>query len=44
MKHWFRYRKIKRKTLKIAPRFMDVSHLENLNDEDKIKKQQLFGE
>lgn len=30
--------KLKEKTLKIAPRFMDVSHLENLNDEDKIKK------
>jgi phosphopantetheinyl transferase len=30
--------KLKEKTLKIAPRFMDISHLENLNDEDKIKK------
>lgn len=30
--------KLKEKTLKIAPRFMDVSHLENLSNEDKIKK------
>lgn len=30
--------KLKEKTLKIAPRFMDVSHLENLNNEDKVKK------
>ena len=29
---------LKEKTLKIAPRFMDVSHLENLNEEEKIKK------
>lgn len=28
----------KEKTLKIAPRFMDVSHLENLSQEEKIKK------
>ena len=28
----------KEKTLKIAPRFMDVSHLENLSEEEKIKK------
>ena len=27
----------KEKTLKIAPRFMDVSHLENLSEEEKIK-------
>lgn len=30
--------KSKEKTLKIAPRFMDVSHLENLSEEDKIAK------
>lgn len=30
--------KRKEKTLKIAPRFMDVSHLENLSEEDKIAK------
>lgn len=30
--------KIKVKVLKIAPRFMDVSHLENLSLEDKLKK------
>jgi phosphopantetheinyl transferase len=30
--------KIKEKTLKIAPRFMDVSHLQNLSDEEKTKK------
>ena len=30
--------KLKEKTLKIAPRFMDVSHLENLSEEDRIKK------
>lgn len=29
---------LKEKTLKIAPRFMDISHLENLSTEDKIKK------
>lgn len=29
---------IKEKTLKIAPRFMDISHLENLSTEEKIKK------
>ena len=29
---------IKEKTLKIAPRFMDISHLENLSHEEKIKK------
>jgi len=29
---------LKEKTLKIAPRFMDVSHLEGLNEEEKIKK------
>ena len=29
---------IKDKTLRIAPRFMDVSHLENLSNEEKIKK------
>ena len=29
---------IKEKALKIAPRFMDVSHLENLSEEEKIKK------
>ncbi len=29
---------LKNKTLKIASRFMDVSHLEGLNDEEKIKK------
>lgn len=30
--------KHKEKTLKIAPRFMDISHLENLSEEDKITK------
>ena len=30
--------KRKEKTLKIAPRFMDVSHLEHLSEEDKIAK------
>jgi len=30
--------KRKEKTLKIAPRFMDVSHLENLTESDKIAK------
>jgi phosphopantetheinyl transferase len=30
--------KLKEKTLKIAPRFMDISHLDNLSNEDKIKK------
>lgn len=29
---------LKEKTLKIAPRFMDISHLENLSTEEKIKK------
>jgi len=29
---------LKDKTLRIAPRFMDVSHLENLSEEEKIKK------
>lgn len=29
---------LKEKTLKIAPRFMEVSHLENLSAEEKIKK------
>ena len=29
---------LKDKTLKIAPRFMDVSHLENLSPEDKLIK------
>ncbi|MBY0485613.1 MAG: 4'-phosphopantetheinyl transferase superfamily protein [Flavobacteriaceae bacterium] len=29
---------IKEKTLKIASRFMDVSHLENLSEQEKIKK------
>ena len=29
---------IKEKALKLAPRFMDVSHLENLSHEDQIKK------
>jgi phosphopantetheinyl transferase len=29
---------LKDKILKIAPRFMDVSHLENLSTEEKIKK------
>ncbi len=29
---------LKDKTLKIAPRFMDVSHLEGLSDDEKIKK------
>lgn len=29
---------IKEKTLKIASRFMDISHLENLSEEEKIKK------
>ena len=30
--------KRKEKTLKIAPRFMDISHLENLSESDKIAK------
>lgn len=30
--------KRKEKTLKIAPRFMDISHLENLSETDKIAK------
>lgn len=30
--------KRKEKTLKIAPRFMDISHLENLSEEDKTAK------
>ncbi len=30
--------KHKEKTLKIAPRFMDISHLENLSESDKIAK------
>lgn len=30
--------KRKEKTLKIAPRFMDITHLENLSEEDKIAK------
>ncbi len=29
---------LKEKTLKIAPRFMDVTHLDGLHSEDKIKK------
>jgi phosphopantetheinyl transferase len=29
---------LKEKTLKIAPRFMDISHLENLSDDEKLKK------
>jgi len=29
---------LKEKTLKIASRFMDVSHLENLSEQEKIKK------
>jgi phosphopantetheinyl transferase len=29
---------LKEKTLKIAPRFMDVTHLENLSHEEQIKK------
>ena len=29
---------IKEKTLRIAPRFMDITHLENLSEEDKIAK------
>lgn len=29
---------LKEKTLRIAKRFMDVSHLENLSEEEKIKK------
>jgi phosphopantetheinyl transferase len=29
---------LKEKTVKIAPRFMDVAHLENLSEEEKIKK------
>ena len=29
---------LKDKTLKIAPRFMDISHLENLNKEDALMK------
>lgn len=30
--------KIKEKTLRIAPRFMDVSHLENLSEQEKVEK------
>ena len=30
--------KLKDKTLKIASRYMDISHLENLSEEEKIKK------
>ena len=30
--------KLKDKTLKIAPRYMDISHLEELSEEDKIAK------
>lgn len=30
--------KLKDKTLKIAPRYMDISHLEELSEEDKIVK------
>lgn len=29
---------LKDKTLKLAPRFMDISHLENLNDQDRLIK------
>lgn len=29
---------LKEKILKIAPRFMDIKHLENLNEEERIKK------
>ena len=29
---------MKEKTVKIAPRFMDILHLENLSEEEKIKK------
>lgn len=29
---------LKDKTLKLAPRYMDVSHLQNLNSEDELKK------
>jgi len=29
---------LKDKTLKLAPRFMDVSHLDNLSEEDRLKK------
>lgn len=29
---------LKDKTLKLAPRFMDISHLENLNPEDELTK------
>ena len=29
---------LKEKTLKIAPRFMDISHLENLSQDEQIKK------
>ncbi|TBX70999.1 4-phosphopantetheinyl transferase [Flavobacterium silvisoli] len=29
---------LKEKTLKLAPRFMDVSHLQNLNIEEQLKK------
>jgi len=32
------FEQLKEKTLRIAPRFMDVSHLENLSEEEKIKK------
>ena len=28
---------VKEKTLKIAPRFLDVTHLENLSDDEKMK-------
>lgn len=30
--------KVKEKVLRIAPRFMDISHLEHLSNEDKMKK------
>ncbi|WP_333599554.1 4'-phosphopantetheinyl transferase family protein [Flavobacterium sp.] len=29
---------LKEKTLKIAPRFMDIAHLENLSDENRLRK------
>ena len=33
---------LKHKIIKIAPRFMDITHLENLSNEDKIKKATLI--
>ncbi|GAA4057154.1 4-phosphopantetheinyl transferase [Flavobacterium chungnamense] len=32
------FERLKEKTLRIAPRYMDVSHLKNLSEQEKIKK------